>query len=177
MRDFHLVARLYESPRAADEKSLLKNFEGKVNPFGGGRMGDYQIDYMGAAEYEFGAIGRAMTRMSEAEELVRTTVTGIDGKAITAPIDFLYRSQDGPPIDDWIEWLGRKRGPYELKAKADNGEFLSRLAGREFPSINPTVIWWAIEANVFWSFAPDRHIDRMLKSMSDAGPEGVVLTR
>jgi hypothetical protein len=142
-------------------------------------MGDYELDYMGAAEFEFGAIPEANNRLAKAgKDLV---VVEFEYKG--DEFDFLYIGKEGDPSEEWIDWAeGRytdsfngktyevtpfdgKEMPYELERRLKGEEPFDPERGWS------TAIWWALGANVLWAFKEDGHLLRWIKSMGSAPTE------
>ncbi len=121
----------------------------KANPFGYGRLADYELDYMGAAEYEWGAIPDASKRLEGAEiKLDEVTING-------AEMTFAYRAEDGEPYEAFEAWI--KSG---FRGKNVNASEIERRFNGEHGQYDRTDIWWALEENVMFCFN------------SDEGPEG-----
>lgn len=156
-RDYWLVQRMYYSPLEA----FTKKFPGakiNANPFGYGRLGDYELDYMGAAEFEFGALPEAAKKLSESN--LMTDTHEFRGKTIK----FLFTEKDGDPFEEWCKWIvtepvSSKEPPYDV---------ISILDGKTQASERRGQIWWSLNNNMMWSFLSDDgidHIQQMLTSM------------
>lgn len=158
-RSFYLVQRIHRSWRAD------------------GHLGDYDLDYMGAAEFEWGAIPEAFKRFQDAGKKLELVEFEYGGHTF----DFLYRKKDGEPFEAWTRWAegtewavhyGSPRPfygcetPYELQQRL-NGE---KPWGGEWR----THVWWALNENVMWAFRDDGHLLRMLESLG-ATKDDVVL--
>lgn len=166
---FWLVQRLNRDP-LAEWQDRTGAFAGvKSNPFGYGRMGDYSLDYMGAAEFEFGEIPKANNRLAEARNDLVLDEFSFKGHTF----DRLYIGKEGDPTDEWIEWAegseldsgykippfdGKER-PYELQRRLDGEEPFSDEGWR-------TAIWWALRGNVLWAFKEDGHLLSWLESIN-----------
>lgn len=132
--------------------------------------GIFSFDYMGAAEFEFGAIPQAFDRLRESGDDIVLCEWTYKGHAF----DFLYRKQDGEPFDAWTAWAkGGNQNGYKRPAfdgKEPPFELRQRIAGKKPWSEErgwQTAIWWALEENVMWSFKEDGHLQRMLESMKE----------
>lgn len=178
-RSFWLVQRLTHSP--ADRwKETFPDAKVRSNPFGYGRLGDYELDYMGAAEFEWGAIPKANNRLAEGTP----TISVMEGftypkggpsgrKKIKLPaLDMLWLEEDGDPSESFQKWLDEG-----ARTKESMGLFEYVLRGEEIPDYwqdtNPTAVWWAINANVQWAIREDddSHLRKMLKSMEHVPAE------
>lgn len=173
-RSFYLVQRIKRSWRAdnpaRDGESPLAKIR---NPFGNGTLGDYDLDYMGAAEFEFGAIPEAFKRLQDAGKKISLVEWEYGGHIL----DVLYRDKDGEPFEDWTRWAeGRPLHPYngrELSERPFYGkerpyELETRLNGEKPPRHSGewgTHIWWALGENVMWAFHEDGHLPKMLESL------------
>lgn len=155
---FYLVQRLKRSPWAV-----------KSNPFGYGRMGDYELEYMGAAEFEFGAIPEANNRLANAGKDLKLSVG--DHNYGGRLLDFLFIGKEGDPFEAFCEWAegggdlrafyGKER-PYDFEKKLTEPGY--KYGGDA---------WWALAANVQWAFhdGENGHLLRMLTSMGSAPTE------
>jgi hypothetical protein len=163
-RTFYLVQRIHRQPWV-DSKPFYDRLGSKVksNPFGYGRLGDYELDYMGAAEFEFGAIPKANNRLAEAGKDLRLGQHEYKGFLF----DFLWIGREGEPFDDFDRWArGEKRRPfyghetpYELLQVVDEGKPISECR---------TAVWWSLNDNVQFAFAgaeDQGHLIKMLASM------------
>ncbi len=87
---------------------------GRVNPFGYGVLGDYALDYMGSAEFEWGALPDSYNRFDGAAsvetgwmEMGAISLPG--GKKSTndgVKVEAIWITADGEPWDRMIEWIG-----------------------------------------------------------------------
>jgi hypothetical protein len=141
-----------------------KNFGMNYNPFGYGRLGNYELDYMGAAEFEWGAIPDSAKRLAEADSIM------IGGYEVNGHgLIFLWITEDGEPFQDFEDWYTGSRHscekPYGFIEKLENRE---RKFGKD-----DTVIWWSLDDDVMWCFAPEKegeksHIEILLDTMPEA---------
>lgn len=164
---FWLVQRIERCPYAQHKKAF-PTAKVKSNPFGYGRMGDYELDYMGAAEFEFGTIPAANNRLAEAGDKVvaeiNYTFPKKYGDLSKRPLDILYIETEGEPFDVMGEWfLGGMRGkerPHDFKKKLTEPDY--EYGGD---------VWWALGANVMWAFSGTEdepgHLVQMLASMKE----------
>lgn len=172
-RPFYLVQRLYESP-ASRYKETFPNSKIASNPFGYGRLGDYELDYMGAAEFEWGAIPKAANRMYEAGDgLVFQTHTLLGNNLI-----FLYIEEEGDPTEEFDRWVIETRcdgqePAYTLHDRITNPEgFAKKMAALKYH--RETTVWWALNENVLWSFVEEdgsSHLEKMMASMQEVDSE------
>ena len=176
-RSFWLVQRISYSP-LADFKAKYPNAKVIANPFGYGRLGDYEFDYMGSAEYEGGAIPLANNRFAEAgSDLCLETVEIQIGKRNIPPMRMLWIGKEGHPAAEFREWI--KEGT-RTKESMHAFDYIAR--GEPVPKtfterdMHNAVVWWALEANVQWAVAEDdsenegavtSHLDRMLASVTE----------
>jgi hypothetical protein len=175
---FWLVQRMSASPYAVQKESTGPLSGVTSNPFGYGRMGDYELDYMGAAEFEFGEIPKANNRLADAGKDLVLDEFSFKGHTF----DRLYIGREGDPTDEWIDWAeGRHVDPYNgetYKARPFDGkerpyELERRLDGEE-PFGDEgwrTAIWWALKGNVLWAFKEDGHLLRWIESMAASPTE------
>jgi hypothetical protein len=174
-RDFYLVQRIKRSWRAdhpaGENVSPLAKLR---NPFGYGTLGDYDLEYMGSAEFEWGAIPEALKRFQDAgKKGLVVCEWSYGGHAF----DFLYREKDGEPFEAWTDWAeGRRRDEYTGKVyeerpfygKEPPYELQERIDGATKPRFGDewrTDVWWGLGENVMWAFRDDGHLPRMLESM------------
>ncbi len=173
-RRFYLVQRIKRS-RLADEPLPAGNALARMrNPFGYGQLGDYDLDYMGAAEFEWGAIPEAFDRLAKAGKGLALGTFEYDGHEL----DFLWIKKEGEPFEDWVAWAEGKpfvdEYGYECTRRPFSGkepphELRDRLDGRPEPDWGwRTDVWWALGENVLWAFHEDGHLQRMVESMHAA---------
>lgn len=174
MRRFYLVQRIKRSRLVdlpdAKKKGLLAKLGS--NPFGYGNLGHYDLEYMGSAEFEWGAIPEAFDRLKKAGKDIDSATFDYNGTAL----DFLWIKKEGNPFEDWVAWLeGKpriddygysnerrpcegKEPPYELRQRL--------VEGKDAPEWGWTTdVWWALGENVMWAFADEGHLARMVESM------------
>lgn len=178
MRRFYLVQRIKRSRVAEIPVEKRKGLQKISNPFGYGNLGDYELDYMGSAEFEWGAISEALKRFVKAGKGITLEQREHKGHAL----DFLWVEKEGDPFEDWCAWVDGKpyRGRYgeyarrPCEGKEPAWELRDRLDGKEEPEWGWCAdIWWALDEIVMWSFSGDDHIVRMLESMQ-SGPKSRV---
>lgn len=175
-RSFYLVQRIKRSWRADALPSKKDTPLAKLrNPFGYGHLGDYDLDYMGSAEFEWGAIPEAFDRLRNAGKGVVLTEWEYRGQAL----DFLYIEKNGEPFEDWTRWAeGRRIDEYTGKeyderpfyGKEKPYELEERLNGATAPRFGDdwrAHVWWALNEDVMWAFHDDGHLPRMLESMAE----------
>ena len=172
-RQFYLVQRIKRSWRADNPSKADSPLAKVANVFGYGTLGDYDLEYMGSAEFEWGAIPEAFDRLRKAGNRLVLTEWEYMGHVF----DFLYREKDGEPFEDWTRWAeGRPIDEYsgqEYEERPFYGkempyELQERLDGAEKPRFGDewrTDVWWALGENVMWAFHDDGHLTQMLESM------------
>jgi hypothetical protein len=174
-RRFYLVQRIKRS-RLADIPVEKRTGIQKIgsNPFGYGNLGDYDLDYMGSAEFEWGAIPEAFDRLVKARKKgIELSQFEYEGHSL----DFLWIEAEGDPFADWVAWVEGK--PYMTRygtadrrpceGKETPYELRDRLAGKEPSEFGWRAdVWWALTENVMWAFSEDGHLQRMLDSMAGA---------
>ncbi|HTE58724.1 MAG TPA: hypothetical protein VK631_00135 [Solirubrobacteraceae bacterium] len=182
-RDFYLVQRMKRSWRAdRPEGSPTHALDNLSNVFGYGHMGDYDLDYMGSAEFEWGAIPEAYDRFVKAGKGLTLTEWTYNGHVL----DFLYIEKDGEPFDAWADWAEGRSAPDEYSGKVYEQprfdgkerpyELEERIDGATAPRFGDdwrTHVWWALNGNVMWAFHEDGHLTQMLESMGR--PKAVAL--
>jgi hypothetical protein len=171
---FYLTQRL----RFSKFKSERNERSGKrlVNPFARKGFGDYELEYMGSAEFEFGAIPEAKERLAAAGDgLMLAEFTYGEHR-----LDFLWIESEGEPFDVWKDWVegrrwfdGRQESTIPLEGQERPWELEKRLAGEQPPKYMygswSTDVWWGLEGNVLFAFADeDRHLHRLIESMDGA---------
>lgn len=179
-RPFYLVQRLYESPYRRDKPGSALSTKKGSNPFGGGRMGDYQLDYMGSAEFEFGAVPEAGQRLAKAGKGLVLAEHNYGGHLL----DFLYIAKEGEPFDAFADWAeGREYDEHTKKwydvrpfdGKEPPYELRQRLNGEDPPKYRDgkwhDALWWALRGNVVFGFHEDGHMEKWLASMLVAPTE------
>lgn len=177
-RPFYLVQRMSLSPYKKDQGFL----GGQVvsNPFGYGRMGDYELDYMGAAEFEFGEIPKANNRLAEAGKDLVIGEFAYKGHVL----DFLWVGKEGEPFEEWVDWAeGRGTDDYTgrvyevapFDGKEPPHELRQRLKGEDPPKWSDgqwqVALYWALNGNVIWGFQADGHLHKWIESMGSSPTE------
>ena len=168
--DFWLVQRLKYRSWAKDKEFYERlGSEVKSNPFGYGRMGDYELDYMGSAEFEFGAIPKANNRLAGAGEDLKLSVGEHEWEG--RKLDFLYIGEEGDPWETWVEWATGKEHRPPFASKEYPFDFHKKLTNPDYEYGGD--VWWALDANIIWAFndGEDGHLLKMLESMGSAPTE------
>lgn len=173
-RRFYLVQRLKYSPSEKFEKAF-PGAKVRSNPFGYGRLGDYELDYMGAAEFEYGAITEGNNYLAGKQlTLEKQTYNGNE-------LIFLYVTEDGSPFDEWKNWIEGTANKYHGPGwgKEVPYELLDRLAGKEPNEWQKEHgyqcdVWWSLSDGVMWSFVEkdgSTHLEKLLESMQTVESE------
>lgn len=167
-RSFYLVQRLYESPHERFAKTF-SDAKVKSNPFGYGRMGDYELDYMGAAEFEWGAIPEANNRLAEAGDDLTMLRHEFNGHNLI----FLYIGKEGDPTEGFDNWVNTrcdgKEPAYDLYERLTDPHTWMERQAKLGKYARTTEVWWSLRDNILWSFVDEdgsSHLEKMLASMS-----------
>lgn len=179
-RHFYLVQRVYPSKRG----KYAAMSKGKIdyNPFGYGRLGDYELDYMGSAEFEWGAIPDSLKRFAEANDNNKLMRGELDYKPTNKKLVFLYIEDDYPNgeelYDEFLEWVGER-----CDGKEPSYDFHERLTDPERYAENEkkgwtrnTEVWWSLLDDVMFSFVDEdgtSHLEKMLNSMGADSNQGI----
>lgn len=175
-RPFYLVQRLYPSPWAKEKDWYERpGVKVKSNPFGYGRMGDYELDYMGSAEFEWGAIPKANNRLAEAGDDLVLERHEFNGQNLI----FLYIGKEGDPTTEFDKWVNEgcdgKEPAYDLRLRlTDPHKWMEDQARIEPQYRRTTEVWWSLLDNIIWSFVEEdgtSHLEKMLASMGEAPVE------
>ena len=170
-RRFYLVQGIYHSPTERYEKM---GFTG--NPFGYGRLGDYELSYMGSAEFEHGVIPDSLKRFAKAQDenkIMRGEMTW-DNPNNDQKLMFMYIEEDGTPNDPFIEWVVDQH----CDGKEPARRFYQQLTEPEqyatdmerFSSLRQDVVWWSLLDDIMFSFVDEdgtSHLEKMIESMSE----------
>lgn len=139
-RDFWLVQRMTYRPIKPADDSRLARVE---NVFGYGRAGDYALDYMGSAEFEWGGLGESWERFRAGGSPTLGTVRYKD-----VDIELMWIGSDPDARGDFLQWAARefetKDGRYEIKALFD--------PEAKYPP-DPDTVWWDITGDVMFARA------------------------
>ena len=104
-----------------------------------------KLDYMGSAEFEFGATAQSLRALQETANqraLITDCINCItDGKGRSIRVLHAF---DGPELSKYLAFIARMRNS-ELLLKEDSG-FDPRWPRSDAD------LWWDIENHVFWSF-------------------------
>ena len=101
--------------------------------------GVFRCEYMGFAEFEYGAIPKSLRRMRDASNVL--TVLPIDGQNV-----YFVHAEGIDPIDDFLEWFTDPGGP----RSKDETYFPDVLAGTQ-PEWVGTRAWWSLTDDVMWT--------------------------
>lgn len=150
MLSFYLVQRLEsKNPRRTDA----------------GFDGYFSIDYMGSAEFEWGAIPKALTAMCERPAQIEPADVTIGG--ITRTVYFVGHkgvSSSAADMEEWAQGGGGRRVPYYGKEWT---YFDDAFAGKADP-YRTTDAWWDILSNVGWAL--DEKVARGLQAAFNSRP-------
>lgn len=122
--------------------------------------GFFACEYMGSAEFEFGALPQSLKAM-RAEPLVRDQVEitfklpKTEGETVTRTV-YLAGTKSGVQAarDSMQAWVD---GGLRAKERSNFEEAVTCLdwMGRPMSQYNQTRAWWAIDENVMWSLDPE----------------------
>ena len=130
-RDFYLVQRVCEGWNDPDVSKDL---------------GGYRAEYMGSAEFEFGAMPQSFRALRDAKEIEVGSFM-LSKRPFTA----VWIKSDGNPAEDLQKWVdGGCRGK-------ESAHLLDVIEGKR-DKYNDTVIWWALEENVIFGENGGPHI-------------------
>lgn len=136
MNDYYLTQRL--------QRRVFKQDDAK------GLDVDFQLDYMGSSEFEWGAIPKALKELrTSAEHLaIHETVVSF-GDYEERPLYFIcdtrLYSEKIAAFDAWIDggMRGKERSHFEEVFRGGEGYY------------DRTVAWWAIDTDAAWTLEPD----------------------
>lgn len=171
-RTFWLVQTLHRQPWAEVKDFYSRpGVKVKSNPFGYGRMGDYELDYMGSAEFEFGEIPKANNRLAEAgDDLL---LGQHEYKGIT--FDFLWIGAEGKPFADFDKWAKGSKSRRPFYGQETPWRLREVLVEGKPAADCETAVWWSLIDNVQFAFAgtddEPGHLIQMLSSMGEAPVE------
>jgi hypothetical protein len=131
------------------------------------KLGDFHLDYMGAAEFEFDTVPDAAQRLFDHRRDLVIGHRSYQGQRL----DFLWIGHQGEPFSHWVDWAqGRRRSDYgsltepthPFYGKQTCRELIDQLNGRpaDPQSEWPVVLWWALPGNVVWGFSGGGHVAR-----------------
>lgn len=160
----HLVQRLTEARQ--------QNY---VNPFGGAPGASYrlmaagagvELDYMGAAEYEWGTAEESLARMLRAAKQLRVVTRRLVRPTYEEPAYLIVAGNDRTAkqtVARWEEWTQR---PYTMEPTG----YFRDLPRDEVNSSRDVVGWWDFRDDVMWARDPDVAA-RMLGALARLGAE------
>lgn len=133
------------------------------NPFGYGGMGAFELDYMGSAEFEFGAIPESYNRLYKAGDAgnLGHGEVEINGKVI----EFVNIHSDGDPSAALTNWVTKQK----CDGKEPAGDFYQRIFDQEndYRKAHRTAIWWSLNDDVMFAFKEDGMLEELFKSLAD----------
>ena len=162
MPNFWLVQRIDYSPPEKYAKLNLSS-----NPFGYGRLGNYELDYMGSAEFEWGAIPDSYNAFRKANKK-KDGLSIVDHTYNHHNLRFLFITKDSDPFDTFTEWV--KSG---CEGKEPAYGLARRLKGTQ-SQWDHTAVWWSLTDNIMWAFVENDgtcHLNQLLDSIKDVTPQ------
>jgi len=101
-------------------------------------------DYMGAAEFEFGALGKSLKRIREKLSDYIYTSANIQGKKI-----IVFANKDISAVEIGKYLSGLANGKFRLKEYSDFDNYIT--PNPHFPNRDTTDFWWDIKNDImFW---------------------------
>lgn len=153
---------------------LIQRMSFKKNPSGDSIDGIFELDYMGSAEFEFGALPKSLKKMTKTcDDLTFEFIKSIKN----------YKNQGfcliGLPgdIEDYKGFIDklvnddlRTKEMVKLKEAIDGKDSLGRPIEESF---NKTEAWWDIDNQVMFTFGKDnaRKIIKAIKAVRDKKKE------
>jgi hypothetical protein len=142
MNKFWLVQRLEETPQRRYD-----------NPFGGDTNvaktldAQFRLDYMGSAEFEFGAVPQSANRIHQVANRLKVVTQNVVTPVFEEPVHFICTSeQEEETLPAWQEWV---KAPHSLE---DTYYFRSR---DKWPYTDQDKLnyvgWWALEEDIIWT--------------------------
>lgn len=131
-RRFYLVQRLAPAFR----KDPSRGFDGL-----------FRCEYMGSAEFEYGAIPESLARIRKVG--ATTTQVEVDGRTVY----LVHKAGDATVGEDLIEWLTEPTRTGWLNSK-DATYFDEILAGHRSEYVH-TIAWWDVATDVLFTHDPE----------------------
>ncbi len=144
------------TPYLIQRATILKTPREFPRPFG--RL--VEFDYMGSAEFEFGALYESRRRFTENKQDLKTTLvpTILDDQNRPLRIVHTFKTDEEMEVYlNWIEFWWTGHGNFPTKQQADAAK-THRLKERSYFHKNRSDyekkinLWWDIENQVIWSF-------------------------
>lgn len=139
---------------------------GKIRVIGDGKLSDaVKLDYMGSAEFEFGALPKSLRESHEIQKKGLYKLTEIseiteDGNSL-----YFYHYFDDERLEFYLQFLRDKRKDESLRYTKECVNFAEEER-KHHKFVRETDFWWDIRYNVYWSFNKDfmEFFDNTLKS-------------
>jgi len=122
------------------------------NCFASGRIGDMlQLDYMGSAEFEYGALPESVERTYEKKRTrdMRVYPVELDNKVIINLICLLEEKEE------YSEWIREMSKGFDGKIHLKEVIGLPRLIGKQHFNDKKDEFWWDIVNDVFFTTASE----------------------
>jgi hypothetical protein len=117
----------------------------------GGFDANIRCDYMGSAEFEFGALPKSLRRITTELNRYSWVMTGLKSKSRGTLLLFIRDSVDPQPHIDFINGLYSKKNPPMTKEATYLRDTIDDTASKW----NCVDLWWDIEADIMYAFSPD----------------------
>lgn len=131
----YLIQRARIKPNPSHKKKISENIE---------------TDYMGSAEFEFGALPRSLCAIHADLKLYHTI-----------QVNDITNEQGNPlivwskiPFENIPEYVGYLKQLRAGKLYLKESSYFNADHSKNFPTLNKTNFWWDIDNNVMFSFDP-----------------------
>jgi hypothetical protein len=133
---------------------LVQRCKPKVTFYAGEKVSDYMsLDYMGSAEFEFGAIPKSIRKLAQ-KNLVQTSFKFRNSKKHDFTIHVLAdHNEQGEAVEAIRAYLEGKNGARRLKEWIRLGDIVDESS---FQSSDPETFWWCVDENSNYSTIGDK---------------------
>lgn len=126
------------APRPANRFYLVQRLKPTTFTARAGFDGFFSCEYMGSAEFEWGALPDSLRRM-RAAKLTRTSAE-VNGTTVY----FVHPKSNTSVVDDFLEWL---TAPGRFPHSKEQTYLPEILAGSR-PEYVETIAWWSLDDDV-----------------------------
>lgn len=140
---FYLVQRLVD--HGADRPGADRPERGFDGFFG--------CDYMGAAEFEFGAVGDSLKRIRSADVVLAVHKVGDTPVYFVGPEKGMHDKLDD--FDAWLAGEGHS-DRYDIPWSKERTYFPEHLAGTASEYMGNVSAWWSLDDDVLWTLTASR---------------------
>lgn len=123
------------------------------------------FDYMGSAEFEWGALPKSLQRMRKDKDLyVRTQLT-LSHSGYSKSLDVWSKKEDVQKIHEWLQLVAKNKHPRCKEFIGLDQHFSKHELSRKGLEYRKEDFWWDIDNDFFFWFTNDSFTTKLLSYM------------